>query len=53
VIPSYSNQNKDQQNNQQQMLERVYSKGNHLSLLVGLQTGADTMETCVENTQKS
>ena len=32
----------------QQMLERVWSKGNPLTLLVGMQTSTATMENSVE-----
>ena len=35
------------------MLERVWSKGNPLTLLVGLQASTDTMENSVEMPSKT
>ena len=34
------------------MLSRLWRKGNHLVLLVGMQTGAATVETSMEVPQK-
>ena len=39
--------------NKQQVLERMLRKGNPSALLVGMQTGATTMENSVEFPQKT
>ena len=41
------------QSKKQQVLERLWRKGNPSALLVGLQTGAATMENSVEFPQKT
>ena len=41
------------QNNKQQVLERLWRKGNPSALLVGVQTGATTMENSMEFPQKT
>ena len=41
------------QNNKQQVLERSWRKGNPSALLVGVQTGATTMENSMEFPQKT
>ena len=40
------------QNNKQQVLERLWRKGNPSALLVGMQTGAATVENSMEFPQK-
>ena len=48
-VPSHVGQNGCYQKvYKQQMLESVWRKGNLLTLLVGMQTGATTMENSVE-----
>ena len=48
-VPSYTRQNGCYQKvYKQQMLERVWIKGNPLTLLVGMQTSTATMENSVE-----
>ena len=48
-VPSHASQNGCYQKvYQQQMLERVWRKGNPLTLLVGMQTSIATMENSVE-----
>ena len=39
--------------NKQQVLERLWRKGNPSALLVGVQTGAATVENCIEFPQKT
>ena len=41
------------QSNKQQVFERLWRKGNPSALLVGLQTGATTMENSMEFPQKT
>ena len=41
------------QGNKQQVLERLWRKGSPRALLVGLQTGATTMENSMEFPQKT
>ena len=41
------------QSNKQQVLERLWRKGNPSALLVGMQTGAATMENSMEFPQKT
>ena len=43
----------NKQSNKQQMLERVWRKGDPSTLLVGMQTGVATMENCMEFPQKT
>ena len=41
------------QSNKQQVLERLWRKGNPSALLVALPTGATTVENCMELPQKT
>ena len=43
----------NKQSNKQQVLERMRRKGNPSALLVGLQTGADTVENSMEFPRKT
>ena len=43
----------EQQSNEQQVLVRLWRKGNPSTLLVGLQTGAATVENSMEFPQKT
>ena len=53
-IPHHTGQNgHHEQSNKQQVLERMWRKGNPSTLLVGLQTGATTMENSMEFPQKT
>ena len=48
-IPPYASENgKNRQGKKQQMLERMWRKGNPLTLLVGMQFGTATFENSVE-----
>ena len=48
-VPPHTGQNGHHQNvYKQQMLERVWRKGNPLKLLLGMQTSTATMENSVE-----
>ena len=47
-VPSHTGQNGCYQKVYKQMLERVWSKGNPLTLLVGMHTSTATMENSVE-----
>ena len=47
-VSSHSGQNGHLQEVYKEMLERVWRKGNPLTLLVGMQTGTATMENSVE-----
>ena len=52
-IPPHTHQNdKNEQLRKQQMLERMWRKGNPFVLLVGMQTGAATLENSMEVPQK-
>ena len=52
--PLHTGQNgHHKQSNKQQVLERMRRKGNPSALLVGLQTGAATMENSMEFPQKT
>ena len=52
-IPLHTGENgHHKQSNKQQVLERLWRKGNPSALLVGLQTGAATMENSMEFPQK-
>ena len=54
AVPSHTCQNgQHQQNNKQQVLARLRRKRNPRTLLVGMQTGATTVENCVEFPQKT
>ena len=53
-IPPHTCQNgHHKQSNKQQVLARMLRKGNPSALLVGMQTGADTMENSMEFPQKT
>ena len=53
-IPPHTGQNgHHKQSNQQQVLERLWRKGNPGALLVGLPTGEITMENSMEFPQKT
>ena len=53
-IPLYNGENgHHKQINKQQLLERMWRKGNHSALLVGMQTGAATVENSMEYPQKT
>ena len=53
-IPFYTSQNGcDPKVCKQQMLERMWRKGNPLTLLVGMQTSTATMENSVEIPKKN
>ena len=53
-IPPYTGQNgHHNQSNKQQVLERMWRKGNPSALLVEMQTGAITMENSMEFPQKT
>ena len=47
-VPLHTSQNGCRQKVYKQMLERVWRKGNPLTLLVGMQTSTATMENSVE-----
>ena len=49
----YSENGHHKQINKQQVLERLWTKGNHSALLVGLQTSVVTVENSVEFPQKT
>ena len=53
-IPLYTGQNgHHKQSNKQQVLERMWKKGNPSALLVGMQTGEATVENSMEFPQKT
>ena len=53
-MPLHTSQNgHHKQSNKQQMLKRMWRKGNSSTLLVGLQTGAATMENSMDFPQKT
>ena len=53
-IPPHTGQNgHHKQSNKQQVLERMWREGNPSALLVGLHTGATTMENSMEFPQKT
>ena len=53
-MPLHTHQNgHHKQSNKQQVLERVWRKGNPSALLVGLQTGTTTVENSMEFPQKT
>ena len=53
-IPPHTSENgHHKQLNKQQVLERMYRKGNRNALLVGMQTSAATMENSMEFPQKT
>ena len=52
-LPSYTSQNGHHQKvYKQEVLKRVWRKGNSLTLLVGMQIGATTVENSMEIPQK-
>ena len=52
ISPHTCQNGQNQQHGEQQMLERIQRKGNFLTLLVGMQTGAATLENSMEAPQK-
>ena len=52
-ISPHTGQNSQYKQINKQMLERIWRKGNHSVLLVGMQTGAATMENSMEFPQKT
>ena len=52
-FPHTSQNGHHKQSNKQQVLERLWRKGNPRALLVGLQTGVTTMENSTEFPQKT
>ena len=44
-VPSHTSQSGQHKQINKQMLERMWRKGNPSTLLVGMQTGEDTVET--------
>ena len=52
-MPHTGQNGHNNQSNKQQVLERMWRKGNPSALLVGLKTGATTMENSMEFLQKT
>ena len=52
-IPLYTSQNGHHKEINKQVLERMWRKGNPSALLVGMQTGAATVENSIEFPQKT
>ena len=52
-VPSHTSQSGQHKQIHKQMLERMWRKGNPGPLLVGMQTGADTVENSMEFPQKT
>ena len=53
-MPLHTSQNgHHNQTNKKQVLERMWRKGNHSALFVGMQTGAATVENSMEFPQKT
>ena len=52
-IPLYTSENGHHKQINKQVLERMWRKGNPSALLVGMQTGVDTMENSMEFPQKT
>ena len=52
-VPSHTGQNGQHKQINKQMLERMRRKGNPTTWLVGMQTGAATMENSMELPQKT
>ena len=53
-VPLHTGQNgRHKQINKQQVLERVWRKGNPSALFVGMQTGAGTVKNSMEFPQKN
>ena len=52
-IPSHTSQNGHHKQSNKQVLERLWRKENPSALLVGLQTGVDTVENSMEFPQKT
>ena len=50
---SHQSEGHHKQSNKRQVLERMWRKGNSSALLVGLQSGATTVETSMEFPQKT
>ena len=51
--PLYTNENSHHKQINKQVLERMWRKGNPSALLMGMQTGAATMENSMEFHQKT
>ena len=51
-IPPHTSENSENWDKKQQMLERMWRKGNPLAPLVGMWTGTATLENCVEVPQE-
>ena len=52
-VPSHTSQSGQHKQLNKQMLERMWTKGNPSTLLVGMQTGAATVENSMEFPQKT